>query len=1310
MRMMKRESPFRISHAILLLAALCPACSDGPQLGSAALEIRWTIPDGDLRGDLSGIVDTVRVTVSHADEQLVQASFPYENYGATVSNIPAGEERTFLVEASAAETVVYHGTTTGVTIVGGHTVSVPVQLSPGYTADIYPPAAVEDLSAEVIGTTVRLSWTASGDDGMVGRAGGYDLRYADAAIDEASFGSATPIAVTGSPVQAHETETVDVEGLGSGTFHFALKVLDDAEPPNASAISNGAQATVTAGDDTPPAAITDLAVVDAETTGSSVSLTWTAPGDDGSGGGAVAEYDVRYSTVEITDLSFGSDSQAAGPAVPVAPGLAETVRIDGLTEGQTYYFAVKAGDEVPNWAPISNAPVSATPMQAPAQIALYTLAVGETSVTLGWLAPADDGASGDPVTRYEICHSASDIATFCESPGSLWASPPAPLAPGQEQSVEITGLASLQPHYFAAVAYDELDNVSPMSNVIVATPGEQDDVPPDPVGSLSVDAVTQTSVTLSWTAPADDGASGDPVTRYLVRWSTSPITTEQEFDGASDFPGPAAPLDPGQTEHLEVTSLTQADVLHYFAVKAVDNVGNESSMETVSATPTDDVPPAAVTSLNASVDGENEITLIWIAPGDDGMNDTVSGYLVRQSTAPILTEQDFDAADAIPGPNPPYSMGSTQETMLVENLTRDTTYYFAVKAYDDYMLESPTFAATSAITDDATPPDQVTDLAVQSQTADSVTLVWTAVGDDGDQDPVDSYDVRYAASPIPDETAFGAATPVGGPGSLAFPGLPQTLLVQPLNPGQYYFALEALDNRGNVSPLSNDVPVCISCPQIADVRPASAAVGAIVYVSGQDFGAASGTLTIGGQAASVISWDDGLIAAAVPALTGGQGALDVEVTDSGGLVGSAAGAFQLSPWIQSTAYADPALTLTGTGFGAAQGSSVIVFTSSASSPTATTWSDTQIEVDVPGDADSGPVQVVVDGLSSNTPELNVSGQERAWQAAAAWRSGTAPCFCAGASDNSGLIQMAWSEDLSGSREIMGNNWDGTQWGAGYDRVNETDTGFGFSEVAADPAGDFHVAWFEDSTSRLLYRGKSSGIWNALPAEVIGDAVSAQFGLEALPDGTIVAVWSSGDQTRLRYNLRSGAFSAAAAQDVEVGLTGAGVLATAVDPAGMLHAVAAIDTALQHYFFDGSAWWDAGVVAGITTDSLNVHLDLAADGLGQLHLVWWDDSDYAWGLWDGTWTTGLLDSTTGPAWPSVAVDAGGCAHALVELDDGTHWGAYYYARSPGQAWSAGLDLASALGGDTQQPCLVATPDLKVWAFWTLGDEIDLSVWE
>ena len=86
-----------------------------------------------------------------------------------------------------------------------------------------------------------------------------------------------------------------------------------------------------------PSQITDLTAV--YSTIASVTLTWTAPGDDGDRGTA-AQYDVRYATVPITEETWASAMQADGETSPKVAGETETFTVRGLESDVEYFFVV----------------------------------------------------------------------------------------------------------------------------------------------------------------------------------------------------------------------------------------------------------------------------------------------------------------------------------------------------------------------------------------------------------------------------------------------------------------------------------------------------------------------------------------------------------------------------------------------------------------------------------------------------------------------------------------------------------------------------------------------------------------------------------------------------------------------------------------------------------------------------------------------------------------------------------------------------------------------------------------------------------
>jgi len=134
--------------------------------------------------------------------------------------------------------------------------------------------------------------------------------------------------------------------------------LEDGDTNRIKTITLSSTTTLTAvytspppADTTPPATVRDLSV--SEVTTDSVTLTWTAPGDDGNIGTA-SEYDIRYSTSPITEANWNLASQVLGEPKPSVAGSMETLVVTGLSPGTTYYFALETADEVPNWSGLSN--------------------------------------------------------------------------------------------------------------------------------------------------------------------------------------------------------------------------------------------------------------------------------------------------------------------------------------------------------------------------------------------------------------------------------------------------------------------------------------------------------------------------------------------------------------------------------------------------------------------------------------------------------------------------------------------------------------------------------------------------------------------------------------------------------------------------------------------------------------------------------------------------------------------------------------------------------------------------------------------
>ncbi|HZN03239.1 MAG TPA: hypothetical protein VFD06_06585, partial [Candidatus Polarisedimenticolia bacterium] len=191
-----------------------------------------------------------------------------------------------------------------------------------------------------------LRFTATGDNGNVGTATTFDVRYRIGAPinNEADFAAAIAAAGEPAPGPAGTVTFYAIVPLAASTPYFIrMKVLD--EVPNASTLSNQVTATTTAVDGAAPASVTLAGTPNGL---GLVGLTWTAPGDDGPFGIA-AGYDLRRSLTPITTLAaFNAATPVAGEPPPAPAGTPQGMTVGGLAPGTDWSFAVRAFDEAGN--------------------------------------------------------------------------------------------------------------------------------------------------------------------------------------------------------------------------------------------------------------------------------------------------------------------------------------------------------------------------------------------------------------------------------------------------------------------------------------------------------------------------------------------------------------------------------------------------------------------------------------------------------------------------------------------------------------------------------------------------------------------------------------------------------------------------------------------------------------------------------------------------------------------------------------------------------------------------------------------------
>ncbi len=223
-------------------------------------------------------------------------------------------------------------------------------------------------------------------------------------------------------------------------------------------------------------------------------------------------------------------------------------------------------------------------------------------MSLSWAAPASNG--GAAITGYNVYRGTSA--------GGESATPVATNVTAT--NFTDTSLTNGTTYYYRVAAVNSA-GTSPQSNEASATPmAVQATVPSAPQSLAAVAA--NSSVSLSWSAPASDG--GSAITGYNVYRGTT-------AGGESATPLAANVSARNFTDTSAVNGTT-----YFYRVAAVNAVGTSPQSNEVSATPQATV-PSAPSGLVAS-GGDGSVSLSWSAPASDG-GSPVTGYNVYRGTS-----------------------------------------------------------------------------------------------------------------------------------------------------------------------------------------------------------------------------------------------------------------------------------------------------------------------------------------------------------------------------------------------------------------------------------------------------------------------------------------------------------------------------------------------------------------------------------------------------------------------------------------------------------------------------------------------------
>lgn len=423
-----------------------------------------------------------------------------------------------------------------------------------------------------------------------------------------------------------------------------------------------------------PSVIGDLEVY--VTTSNTATLIWKAPGDDGDIGVA-SNYDIRYALSQTEILNWYAAVQVNSEPKPHIAGTNQTVIVTNLDPDATYYFAIRTSDEASNISPLSNI-VDGTTLKPLDEIApnivtnLIVSNVTTNSATLSWIAPGDDEDIGT-ATSYDIRYLSSPSIASNWYAAIQIGNEPQPQIAGANQSVTVSGLDANAIYYFAMKTYDEVENVSAISNIVNGTTLELvDTITPDQIINLKVSRVTSSSAILIWTETGDDYDIGS-ATSYDVRYSTKSIN-ETTWSSSNKLYRSISPHIDGANQTVTVTGL-DSDTTYYFAIKVSDEAENVSELSNIARGTTleqlDRIAPEKVREFNVKTQSatSNIAIATWVNPANKDFSNV------------LLVRNDDDY---------PQSIGDG--TVIYKgkgNIFKDTTteegrvYYYNIYSFDN---------------------------------------------------------------------------------------------------------------------------------------------------------------------------------------------------------------------------------------------------------------------------------------------------------------------------------------------------------------------------------------------------------------------------------------------------------------------------------------------------------------------------------------------------------------------------------------------------------------------------------------------------
>ncbi|MFH1540748.1 MAG: gliding motility-associated C-terminal domain-containing protein [Elusimicrobiota bacterium] len=471
----------------------------------------------------------------------------------------------------------------------------------------------------------------------------------------------------------------------SKIVYFAIRAEDSG---HYLATDFNVSSTTVRNDIVAPSPITDLTALTGNYEGE-IQLQWTSPGDDETSGALIGLFKIKYAQQIITTSNYDLIGQTITiVANNITPGTQQSYLVSGLPEGATYYFAIKARDDIDNWSiwqstadnPTVNinafCPV-AVDNKLPDAVTLSVGSIGFTSIELKWNAPTenigrsqsptDDLAPGFYDIRFSSIGAIPAEVAWNSVPTSNRRSISTSTVISSPQSYTVTGLLDKTTWWFCLVSIDDAGLSSNWSNSLQVL--TQDQTQPAAVSNFVATPLyvpNGKEIQFTWTNPSDSDLSG-----VLIIYSTETYSSFNPVAGTNynigDFDGHIIYKGMGTNYvHPNLVSSVQ----YFYTAYAYDARPNYSNLATtlaIAPPATDRVSPCEPRGLKVAMSQDkNYLTISWepVTKSVDNTTATdLSHYMLYRSTAIEGTTTAF-ALPVIATSTTTYTGGSTYHYLL----------------------------------------------------------------------------------------------------------------------------------------------------------------------------------------------------------------------------------------------------------------------------------------------------------------------------------------------------------------------------------------------------------------------------------------------------------------------------------------------------------------------------------------------------------------------------------------------------------------------------------------------------------------------